>query len=231
VAREGGIPVIADTDLVRASDLKDELAVDGLSAHVIEMDLTDNQQVTSQIARLRREFEYIDAVINFAYPKGTHFGRKLADVEYVDFCDSVSKHLGGVFLLTQKSMELFAAQGFGNLVNVASIYGIFAPRFEMYENTTMTMPVEYAAIKAGVIGLSRYFAKYYLRDGIRVNVLAPGGIEAGQDEEFVTRYRSYCGKRGLLDPADLDGAVRFLLSDDSKFMTGQVLLVDDGWSL
>jgi NAD(P)-dependent dehydrogenase (short-subunit alcohol dehydrogenase family) len=95
----------------------------------------------------------------------------------------------------------------------------------------MTMPVEYAAIKAGVVHLTRYFAQYYRNDGIRCNALAPGGIRESQPESFITRYDAMCGTKGLLDPTDLVGALTFLLSDSSQFITGQTLVVDDGWSL
>jgi NAD(P)-dependent dehydrogenase (short-subunit alcohol dehydrogenase family) len=153
------------------------------------------------------------------------------EVEYHDFCESLSLHLGGYFLVSQRFAMAFRSQGRGNIVNISSIYGLFAPRFELYEGTHMTSAVEYAAIKAGIVSLTRYFAQYYLRDGVRCNSIAPGGIRDNQPEEFMSRYDSMCGDKGLLDPADVAGALTFLLSDASKYMTGQVLVVDNGWSL
>lgn len=95
----------------------------------------------------------------------------------------------------------------------------------------MTMPVEYAAIKAAIVHLTRYFAQYFKADGIRVNCISPGGILDKQDEKFLREYKSQCGEKGMLDPQDVTGSLLFLLSDASKYMTGQNLIVDDGFSL
>ena len=126
---------------------------------------------------------------------------------------------------------LFKEQGGGNIINIASIYGVMAPRFEIYKDTSMTMPLEYAAIKSGVINLSRYFAKYFLASGVRVNSLSPGGILDNQPESFIEAYNINCGHKGILNAEDITGSLVFLLSDLSKHMTGQNLIVDDGFSL
>jgi NAD(P)-dependent dehydrogenase (short-subunit alcohol dehydrogenase family) len=202
-----------------------------LSAVAVELDITDGAKIEQVIDEVRTKFGRIDTVVNNAYPRGKNYGRALEEVEYDDFCESLSLHLGGYFLTSQNFASAFKSQGYGNIVNVASIYGLFAPRFELYEGTAMTMPVEYAAIKAGIIQLTRYFAQYYRRDGIRCNALAPGGIRNGQPEEFTTKYGAMSGSKGLLDTEDLMGTLTFLVSDSSKYMTGQVLVVDDGWSL
>lgn len=231
IAREGGTPVAADVDFDRAQQVVQKLEASNLNAHAVSLDITNGAQMEQVIDDLLAEFGHIDSVVNNAYPRGENYGRKLGEVEYGDFCESLSLHLGGYFLTSQKFASAFQSQGHGNIVNVTSIYGLFAPRFELYEGTSMTMPVEYAAIKAGIIQLTRYFAQYYRGDEIRCNALAPGGIRDDQPEEFIRKYGSMCGTKGLLDPADLMGAISFLLSDASKFMTGQTLVVDDGWSL
>ena len=79
--------------------------------------------------------------------------------------------------------------------------------------------------------LSRYFAQYFKADGVRCNVLSPGGVRDDQPDAFVERYRAYCGTKGMLDAGDVAGALMFLLSDDAKFITGQTLTVDDGFTL
>ena len=95
----------------------------------------------------------------------------------------------------------------------------------------MTMPVEYAAIKAGIIHITRYFAQYYKKQGIRVNAVSPGGIMDQQPEQFLAAYADFCGTKGMLDGTDLFGAIHFLISDASLYMTGQNMVVDDGFSL
>jgi len=91
--------------------------------------------------------------------------------------------------------------------------------------------VEYAAIKSSVIHLTRYFAQYFKRDGIRCNSLSPGGILDKQPESFLESYKSFCGTKGMLDSQDVIGTLLFLLSDASKYITGQNLVIDDGFSL
>ena len=231
IARDGGIPIVTDLDIDRAERVAGEIRLSGLTAHAVALDITEGTQIDQVIGEVQDRCGSIDAVVNNAYPKGKNFGRPIEEVEYKDFCESLSLHLGGYFLVAQKFAIAFRSQGYGNLVNISSIYGLGAPRFELYEGTSMTMPVEYAAIKAGVVNLTRYFAQHYRHDGVRCNAVAPGGIRDGQSEVFMSRYDAMCGNKGLLDATDVVGTITFLLSDSSKYMTGQVLVVDDGWSL
>ena len=231
IASEGGIPVVTDVDIERAEQVAGEIRASGSTAHAVALDITDGTQIDQIIVEVQDRFGSVDAVVNNAYPRGKNFGRPVEEVEYKDFCESLSLHLGGYFLVSQRFAVAFRSQGHGNIVNISSIYGLVAPRFELYEGTSMTLPVEYAAIKAGVVNLTRYFAQYYRRDGVRCNAVAPGGIRDGQSEMFISRYDAMCGNKGLLDAKDVVGTVTFLLSNVSKFMTGQVLTVDDGWSL
>jgi NAD(P)-dependent dehydrogenase (short-subunit alcohol dehydrogenase family) len=123
-------------------------------------------------------------------------------------------------------------QNRGNIINMASIYGFRAPRFDIYEGTEMTMPVEYAAIKGAVTNLTRYLSSYLGPYNIRVNCISPGGIFADQPEIFVEKYRSLVplGRR-MAYQSDLTGIVTFLLSDTSEYITGQNIVVDGGWSV
>jgi NAD(P)-dependent dehydrogenase (short-subunit alcohol dehydrogenase family) len=231
IAKNNGIPIVADIDQSAASSVATRLRTEGFRADSVELDIGDQESIDKLITDLRSQYDRIDAVVNNAYPRNINFGRFLEDVEYVDFCENISLHLGGYFLVAQRFAIAFRNHGGGNIVNLSSIYGMSAPRFEIYAGTKMTMPVEYAAIKAGVNHLTRYFAQYYKRDGIRCNALAPGGVRNKQHESFMKNYDSMCGNRGMLETVDLEGALLFLLGDASRYMTGQVLVVDDGWSL
>ena len=231
IAKNGGIPVVADVDVGRAEQVAEEIRQSGVPAEAAILDVTDSENVNQLVADVAHRFGQIDAVVNCAYPRGGNYGRQLEDVQYEDFCESVSLHLGGYFLVSQRFAIAFKRYGQGNIVNIASIYGLFAPRFEVYEDTTMTVPVEYAAIKAGIVQLTRYFAQNYRKDGIRCNAIAPGGIRNEQPEIFTSRYDAMCGQRGMLEANDVGGSLAFLLSEASKYITGQVLVVDDGWSL
>jgi NAD(P)-dependent dehydrogenase (short-subunit alcohol dehydrogenase family) len=96
----------------------------------------------------------------------------------------------------------------------------------------MTMPVEYAAIKGGIINLTRYLASYLGKYNIRVNTLSPGGVFDNQPESFVQKYsgRVLLGNR-MADVDDLTGVLLFLISDASRYVTGQNIIVDGGWTL
>jgi NAD(P)-dependent dehydrogenase (short-subunit alcohol dehydrogenase family) len=231
VAEQGGLAIVADLDTATAEQVAAEINAAGRRAEAAKLDITSADSVDGLIASLHARHGRIDAVVNNAYPRNKNWGRKLEEVNYADFCENVSMHLGGYFLVAQRFALYFRAHGGGNIVNMASIYGTLAPRFEIYADTAMTMPVEYAAIKSAVIQLTRYFAQYFKADGIRCNAISPGGILDQQPEAFLKRYHSHCGAKGMLDAQDIAGTLVFLLSDASRYMTGQNLVVDDGFCL
>jgi NAD(P)-dependent dehydrogenase (short-subunit alcohol dehydrogenase family) len=228
VSDRGGVAIVADINLEAAELLAQDCTGKAYAAY---LDITSKESVIALIFDLKQRYGHVDALVNNAYPRNKNYGKKLEDVTYADFCDNVNMHLGGYFLATQQFCLAFKDQGYGNVVNISSIYGSMAPRFEIYEGTPMTMPVEYAAIKSAIEHLTRYFAQYFKGTGIRVNCLSPGGILAGQPTDFLAAYKKHCASKGMLDAHDLLGALMFLLSDESSFMTGQNLLIDDGFSL
>ncbi len=232
VAEQGGIAVVADVDHAAAVNIAAGIAEKFPGrAEAASLDITSKDSVCALIAGLLEKHGRIDALVNNAYPRNRNYGRKLEDVTYDDFCENMDLHLGGYFLMAQQFGLAFRRQGWGNIVNMSSIYGVMAPRFEVYADTPMTMPVEYAAIKSAVVQLTRYFAQYFKGDGIRVNCLSPGGILDDQPEAFLQRYNAHCNSKGMLDSKDINGSLLFLLSDASRYMTGQNLIVDDGFSL
>jgi NAD(P)-dependent dehydrogenase (short-subunit alcohol dehydrogenase family) len=121
-------------------------------------------------------------------------------------------------------------QGGGSIVNLASIYGVVAPDFSIYEGSTMTMPVAYAAIKGGVIAFSKYMATYYAKDNIRVNCVSPGGVFDKQSGSFVEKYIAKTPLGRMATPGDIVGAVLYLASAASSYVTGHNLIVDGGWT-
>lgn len=233
IARQGGTAIAADVNIEAARQVADEWQAQpgGGSIVAAELDITSKDSVRALIGSLQERFGRIDAVVNNAYPRNKNYGRRLEEVTYEDFCSNVDSHLGGYFLVAQQFCMAFKAQGHGNLINMSSIYGSMAPRFEVYEGTPMTMPVEYAAIKSAVVHLTKYFAQYFKGTGIRVNCLSPGGILANQPSDFLNVYNAHCASKGMLSPEDVVGALLFLLSDESRFITGQNLFVDDGFSI
>lgn len=230
--RHGTELVIADLDQSRCAMACAELAdkVSGARVTAEAVDITSRQSLDDLIDRIRARNGKIDAVVNNAYPRNKQYGRKLELVEYSDFCENVSLHLGGYFLSTQRFADFFRQQGFGHVINISSIYGSVAPRFEIYEGTPMTMPVEYAAIKAGIQHLSLYFMRYYKGTALRFNCLSPGGILDQQPEGFLQAYKKFSQSKGMLKPQDMIGTLVYLVSDLSSCVNGQNIIVDDGWS-
>jgi NAD(P)-dependent dehydrogenase (short-subunit alcohol dehydrogenase family) len=232
IIKNGGTAIIADVNEFKANEIFQDLtSAEKEKAFAVKVDITKRDSILEMIDQVLRFFGRIDAVINNAYPRNQNYGRPLEEVKYEDFTENLSSHLGGYFLVAQQFCLLFRERGGGNVVNIASIYGVMAPRFKIYEGTSMTMPVEYAAIKSGVIHLTRYFAQYFKGDNIRINCLSPGGILDRQPPSFLDAYGEFCGTKGMLAPTDLTGALLFLLSDASRYMNGQNLLIDDGFSL
>ena len=232
IAAAGGTTIAADINLQAAQETASALSPNSSGRiEAAQLDITSEESIRSLITDLRERHGHIDAVVNNAYPRNRNYGRKLEDVSYADFCENLNLHLGGYFLVTQQFCKIFREQGGGNVINMSSIYGFMTPRFEVYDGTAMTMPVEYSAIKAGVVQLTRYFAQYFKGSGIRVNCISPGGILDKQPESFLAAYNSHCASKGMLLPQDVLGALLFLLSDESRFMTGQNIVVDDGYSL
>jgi len=195
-------------------------------------DITNLTDISHLIDITLNKFKTIDVLVNNAYPRNKNYGRKFEDVTYEDFCENINIHLGGYFLITKEISKVMIKQKSGNIINMASIYGFSAPRFEIYEGTGMTMPVEYAAIKGAIINLTKYLASYLGKYGIRVNALSPGGVFNNQPESFVKKYseRVVLEKR-MENTDDLIGALIFLISDASKHITGQNIVVDGGWTL
>ena len=195
------------------------------------MDITSINSLSECIHFIDEKYQRIDALVNNAYPKNKNFGKHFFDVKYNDFIDNLGLHLGGYFTASQQFAEYFQKQGHGNIVNIASIYGVIAPKFEIYNDTEMTSPIDYAVIKSGLIHLTRYMAKYFKGENIRVNAISPGGIYNNQPELFLKKYNNECSSKGMLDAHDLTGTLIFLLSDGSRYVNGQNIVVDDGFCL
>lgn len=195
------------------------------------LDITSEDSIKAVFANVGSQYGKVSAVVNNAYPRNSDYGSKLEDVTFESFCENTNLHLGGYFLVMQEASKFFSIQGFGNTINIASIYGVITPKFEVYEKTNMTMPVEYTVIKSSIIQLTKYFAKYHSKKGLRYNSISPGGILNNQPSAFRSKYETHCNSKGMLDADDIAGTLIFLISDDSKYITGQNITVDDGFIL
>jgi NAD(P)-dependent dehydrogenase (short-subunit alcohol dehydrogenase family) len=139
-------------------------------------------------------------------------------------------NLTAVFDLSKGLSTLLKESKSGSIVNIASIYGMYGPDWSLYQGTSMSNPAAYAASKGGLIQLTRWLATTVSPE-VRVNAVSPGGIFRGQPEEFVKRYEARTPLGRMASEEDFRGAIAYLTSDLSRFVTGQVLNVDGGWGV
>lgn len=226
---EGARVVLVDVNRVQLDDLRSLIGSANCISKVV--DVCSPDEIDQCIEFVVEHFGGIDAAVHSAYPRSAGWGTRFEEIKKEHLDKDLSQHLGGAILFSQRILEFFKTQGYGNLIHIASIMGVVTPRFENYAGTNMTSPIEYTAIKAAVIAMTRYLAKYYKGGRIRVNCISPGGIFDQQPESFLEKYRSACNGKGMLDAYDLVGTVVFLLSEHSQYVTGQNIIIDDGWSL
>ncbi len=229
VVARGGRAVLVDINASALAKLETELTTGHALALVADAGKPD--ETDGCIAETVSRFGRMDAAVHSAYPRSAGWGTRFEEINPDFLAEDLSRHLGGAILFSQRVLEHFKRQGHGNLIHVSSIQGVAAPKFEHYAGTKMVSPIEYSAIKAGLIAVTRYLAKYYKGNNIRVNCISPGGIRDNQPESFLEQYRAVCNDKGMLDADDLVGAMMFLLSDQSRYITGQNIIIDDGWSL
>lgn len=224
----GAAVVASDLDLEKLKSTFGHRVQAGQNISLQELDITNKFNLVSLLA----DQQNLDGAVNCSYPRNKNYGATFFDVNLDDFNANIALHLGSHFQFMQVCAAKFKEdlRPF-SLVNIASIYGVVAPKFEIYDNTKMTMPVEYAAIKSALIHISKYTAAYIADSRFRVNCVSPGGLLDRQPDTFLNAYKSQTFGQGMLGAADIVGAIMFLLSDHSKFINGQNIVVDDGFCL
>lgn len=217
---------------VYAADLAKEKTEGLLNDKIkfLHLDITSEDNINKALSEVMREKGRIDILVNCAYPRTKDWGAKFEDIKFDSWKENLNNHLGGHFICCRTAAEHMKKQGGGTIINLASIYGVTAPDFSIYEGTPMTMPAAYAAIKGGIIALTRYIATYYGKYNVRANAVSPGGIFDGQPASFVERYsrKTPLGRMGR--PDEITGAVIYLASDASSYVTGENIMVDGGWT-
>lgn len=233
ILKNKGIAVLADINEKALKDLKEELHKEfDQELLSLKLDITSKESLNDAILKTEQKYKKIDAFVNSSYPCGKNWGKTpYYELSYEELCENLNLHLGGFILASQEFVKYFKKQGYGNIINLSSIMGVYAPKFENYKNTSMQSSLEYSVIKAGINHLGVWLAKELFNTNIRVNTLAAGGILDNQPQIFLDAYRKCCASKGMLEASDLCGTLVFLLSDASKFITGQTLVVSDGWGL
>lgn len=240
LAEFGAQVVVADMDAsISEQHARDTQARFGAQCIGIGVDVSDPVQVEQMTGEIEARFGRIDVLLNNAASKGTDLAAFFAPTgEYAleTWREIMAVNLDGLFLVAQAVGKEMVKQGRGSIINVSSIYGNVGPDQRIYEGAqyldcAINTPAVYAASKAGVVGLTRYLAALWGSAGVRVNTLTPGGVESGQNEVFQERYGSRTPLGRMARGEEMAGAVVYLASDASSYVTGHNLMVDGGWSI
>jgi len=237
----GASVVVADLDISGAEAHAQHLSDVGLRAIALEVDVTDPDSVGTMVKRCVDSFGGVDILVNSAAldPKfdpeheGAQFGNRFEHYALQDWQRSLDVNLTGVFLTCQTAAREMVTRDKGVIINVSSIYGLKGPDQRIYPEKAgqkQYKPVDYAVTKAGILGLTRYLAAYYAGTQIRVNALTPGGVFHHHEDPFLKNYseKTMVGRMASTD--ELSGALLFLASPASSYMTGANLVVDGGYT-
>lgn len=197
----------------------------------INLDISSENSVRDVLKQVVLESGKVDILVNCAYPRTNDWGEKFENVNFDSWRLNVDGHLGGYFVMSKETAMIMKKHCGGSIINLASIYGVAAPDFSIYDGTEMTMPVAYASIKAGIIAMTKYIAAYFGPYNIRANTISPGGIYNNQAPSFVEKYSRKTPMGRMGKPHEIVGAVLYLASDASSYVTGQNILVDGGWTI
>jgi NAD(P)-dependent dehydrogenase (short-subunit alcohol dehydrogenase family) len=230
-AEQGARLAIADRPQSDVLDYAKELDAIGIA-----LDIADEASVVAGVARAVEALGGLDGTVSNAAATGE--GLLAAGEAFAPFEDyplavwqkTLDVNLTGTFLVAREAGRAMKAGGGGSLVNVASIYGVVGPDHRIYEGQPFKSFPGYSASKAGVIGLTRWLATWWGRDGVRVNCVTPGGVFNNHDDAFVAAYGRRTPMGRMANREELVGVMLFLLSDASSYCTGQNFIVDGGFT-
>jgi len=209
----------------------------GVRAVAFECDVTSESSVKVMVESVLAEFGEINILHNNAAGKSNDLDAFFADFEDYDLAqwkEIMGTNLDGMFLVAKHIGKVMKEQQKGgSIIQTSSIYGVMAPDQRIYEGSyyldrQINSPAIYSASKAGVIGLTKYLATYWAKEGIRVNAITPGGVESGQNDTFKKNYSNRIPLGRMSQPEEMVGALLYLASDASSYVTGQNIIVDGG---
>jgi NAD(P)-dependent dehydrogenase (short-subunit alcohol dehydrogenase family) len=230
----GAAVAVLDLDEAKARTVTEGVARrHGVGTMALAIDLADEAAARAAPGRVAEKFGRLDVLVNAAAFVGTSglqgwavsFDRQTADT----WRRALEVNLTSAFVLVQAAEPLLAASGRGSVVNVASIYGMIGPDMRLYDGTAMGNPLAYGVAKGGLLQMTRWLATV-LAPHVRVNAVTPGGVFRRQPDSFVERYADRTPLGRMAREEDIKGAVAYLASDLSAYVTGHNLIVDGGWT-
>jgi NAD(P)-dependent dehydrogenase (short-subunit alcohol dehydrogenase family) len=238
LAESGAKVAILDIQKDNASNLANSINSEFSSRSIgYHCDVADPGSVNEAVMQVVSDFGKIDILHNNAASKSDDLNAYFSPFENYSLHEwrkVMSVNIDGMFLMAQSVGNQMIKQGQGgSIIQTASIYGVAAPDQRIYEGSSflgreINTPAVYSASKAAVIGLTKYLATYWAEKGIRVNTLSPGGTESGQNKEFNNRYSARVPLGRMANANEIVGALIYLASDASSYVTGQNLIVDGG---
>ena len=243
LAEAGAAVVVADLDADAARAVAAKLENEGRQATSFAADVTDPESIGELMRTVLNAFGGVDVLVNSAAldPKFDEGAVKTGippggfeDYPLDAWNAALNVNLTGMFLVTQACVKSMLARGKrGSIINICSTYGLNGPDQRIYVDGGKRVaykPVYYTVTKAGVLGFTKYLAAYYAGTEIRVNALTPGGVFNDHADYFVKNYatKTILGRMARRD--EMNGALLFLASDASSYMTGSNLIVDGGWT-
>lgn len=205
-----------------------------VSAKYIELDLEDESAISGLATTIRNFYPKIDVLINNAAFVGTSditgWVTAFEEQSVSTWKRAMDVNLTSAFALSKECINLLRASENGSIINVASIYGVYGPDLSLYEGTSMGNPAAYSASKGGLLQLTRWLATTVAPE-VRVNAISPGGVFRNQPEKFCERYIQRTPLKRMATEEDFKGAVAYLASDMSCYVTGQNIIVDGGWGV
>jgi gluconate 5-dehydrogenase len=235
LAEAGAHVVVVSRTYEDCKQKSEELSQSHNEAMAYAADIRDKESVTDMVRAVNDRFSQVDVLINSAWCGEGH-GVPFEELTIDQWQSMTEGVLTQTFICSQAALPYLRESG-GRIVNIASHYGLVSPDQRMYGDTGMNNPPNYGAAKAGVIQFTRWLATYVAEDGVRVNTLTPGGFYSERFEEntdyeevFVPNYRDRTPLGRMGDESDLKGAIVFLASRASKWMTGSNLVIDGGWT-
>jgi NAD(P)-dependent dehydrogenase (short-subunit alcohol dehydrogenase family) len=229
LAEAGATVITASRSQERNEQFAAEMRRLGHDVHGFVLDQEVLASIDALHDQIQSRFGRLDVLVNSALARDGHVSA-FEDQTPETWEHAAKGDFTGLFRHCQRAVEAMKKQGGGSIINIASIYGVVSNEPGLYEGTTMVQPPTYNFMKAGMINFTRYLACYYGKAGIRANCISPGGYFDQQPEEFVRRYCERVPLGRMMGHEDLQGAVVFLASDASAYVTGMNLLVDGGWT-
>jgi NAD(P)-dependent dehydrogenase (short-subunit alcohol dehydrogenase family) len=223
----GATLITASRSLEKNKVFAENLRQQGFNAHGMQLDITDLESISRLHDQVVKQFGGLDVLVNSAFVQRTgSFETERPE----DWLTSAKGDMVGLFALCKAFIPHMVQNGKGSIINIASIYGVVGNDPSLYEGTLLVQPPHYSFVKGGMINFTRYLANYYGKNGVRVNCVSPGGYLNNQPEPFLTNYCKRVPIGRMLGSEDLKGAIVFLASDNSDYVTGINLLVDGGWT-